>query len=133
MLQQIADYLAGLPAIHELVGERVYARRAFRTTQLPRITIDQVEERFAHTMAGPDAIRRPRIQVDVWGTDPDDVDTIAQRVLAILDGYRGDIGGITMQGIFADGQRNGTERRSTATEELIHRVTIDFEVRATKD
>lgn len=133
MLQAIADYLIGLPAVNELVGERVYVRRAFRTTTLPRITLDRIGEDFAHTMAGRDGIARPRIQIDVWATTIDDADDIADRLEAILDGYRGDIGGVTMQGIFQRDRRDGFETRSDATQNVIHRVTMEFEVRATRD
>lgn len=83
-----------VPAI-AAIGDRVYPRRLPRDPVLPAITYRRIDTaQRVRSQSGPSGLVTPRIQFDIWATDPDVADQVAEALRLRLDGYRGQMGDV---------------------------------------
>jgi hypothetical protein len=115
-------FLLGDAAVAAAVGGArifpVVLPQAERRVSLVYARISDVGD---HHMEGPSGLARPRYQLDAYAAQPDDADSLARLVKARLDGYRGPMGSIAVQGVFFDGARDDYQ-----SEAKLHRVSQDF-------
>jgi len=76
------------------LGDRVYPRRLPRDAVLPAVTYRRIDTVRGRSHSGPDGLATPRIQLDIWATDPDVADAIAEAIRIRIDGYRGQMGDV---------------------------------------
>jgi Protein of unknown function (DUF3168) len=74
-----------------------------------------------HTTLGPSGLARPRMQIDAWAATPDEAAALANLVKDRVDGYRGLMGTVPVQGVFfAD------EREDYQSDIDMHRMSRDY-------
>jgi len=106
-----------VPSVAIVFGDFVQGR------PYPCVVCDVVSGFEDMTHAGPNGLLQGRVQVDCYSNDYTQVWAIADRVVELLNGYRGGSFG----GIF---HRNQSGRREGATNEADrpYRVSLDFEI-----
>jgi hypothetical protein len=72
-------------------------------------------------MQGASGLARPRYQIDAYAPKADDANALADLVKARLDGYRGPMGAITVQGVFFE-----TERDDYQADAKLYRASRDY-------
>lgn len=119
-------------SVYQIVADRIYHKRAFQNSGLPRIVVTTVSDRDGYTLGGSDGLNRARVQVDCYADESEvgatTADDIADAVLDLLTGYSGTLGIYTVQGVFRLDRREGQEPRVDGSDEVIDRVSIDLEV-----
>lgn len=89
-----------------LIGDRIYPQVLPQDPTLPAVTYRRISAIRVRSQDGPSGVARPRYQLDAWSRSYAEADAVAAAVRTRLDGYRGDIGGETIQGAFADVDRD---------------------------
>jgi hypothetical protein len=111
------------------VGSRIYPQQLPQGATFPAIRYLMVSDPPEHTQSGRSSLRHPRYQFDCFDQDLDGHDgylgakTLADGVMAALDGYKGAMGNTTCQAGF---QENGQDNFDPETGR--HWVTVDFEI-----
>lgn len=92
--------LIGYAALAALVGDRVYPLVLPQGKPRPAITYQLITPVPSDEMRSKGVIERSRWQVSVWGTTYLEAKSVAEQVVACLDGFTGLLGaGITTKGI----------------------------------
>lgn len=120
--EALRDYLAADSAIEQLVSGRIHASRLPDKPTLPAVVYRVVTNAGAISHDGPVELRNPRVQLDVWGARPADIEPVAEAITEALLGYRGPMGDVeyTAGWVFAD----STDLYEQDTG--LYRVSMDF-------
>lgn len=106
-----------------LVGERIWPNRIEQFEAMPAITYLRVSTPRTKSHGGPSGLASPRIQVNCWGSDATTARQVAEAVRRKVDGWSGVAGGVRVDGIFVDGDRDDLD-----TERGIQRIILDLRV-----
>lgn len=68
----------------------------------PSVTYVEVSGQGDHHMEGPSGLASARVQFNAWADNPDDAYSLGLKLKAAIDGYKGTIEDVTVQGVFAD-------------------------------
>lgn len=90
--QAVVDQLENDPAIASLLGDRIYPVIAPATAALPFATWRRQAVQREQTLAGPMGMPTVTLAVDLFDTTYAGVRQAADRVRAVLDGFRGAVG-----------------------------------------
>lgn len=83
-------HLQARPGLVALVGDRVYPRKMPPDPVFPLVLYTRVSTPpRGLTHSGPVGLAEPRIQFDVWATDPLDADAVAEQLRLAVHGFRG--------------------------------------------
>lgn len=102
----LTAYLQADAGVSAIVGNRISPYSGAEKFARPKLTYWRIDTQRQFTNQGPTYTPRTRIQFDAWA---DDYLTCKQILIAIrqaLDGYRGTMNGITIQGIHALDERD---------------------------
>ncbi len=124
MKEQITSYLLAFAGLTELVGNRVQWARRPQASALPAVVLNGIGGVPDYIMSGPSGLVSSRVQIDCWGATYASAEAVSRQVLARLNGVRFISGGVTFQGIFAEGESDSHEVAPGGTD--IYRVTRDF-------
>ena len=102
-------------------GSRIYPVVLEQGQRGASIVYNRVTGQGDHHMEGPSGLSRPRYQIDAYAPFPDDANTLADLVKDRLDGYRGLMGAVMVQGCFFE-----TERDDYQPDIDLHRVSRDY-------
>lgn len=72
-------------------------------------------------MAGPSGLSRPRFQIDAWAANQDDAATLANLIKDRIDGYRGLMDTVPVQGVFFVDEREDYQQDID-----MHRMSRDY-------
>ncbi len=100
---------------------RMYPLRLSQGASLPAITYQRVSGPREYDLAGPTGRARPRMQVDCWATSYSAVKDLASKVIKVLNGLNGNMGGEQVHGVTLEGERDGFE-----DETEYRRVILEF-------
>lgn len=124
MLELQAD-----PTIDSLCGGRIYHLSKPADAVHPCITFLRAGTNRGKTLDGPDTLSEVRVQFDCWHVTSDgssasaQVKALAEAVRSVLDGFRGDMQGETVQYCHLESEYDlGDIDGDTKT----RRVTMDF-------
>lgn len=119
-------------AITAIVGTRIFPfsppQKDSSLSDFPRVTYFRVSGERGHSLDGPWGLTTVRLQVDSWALRYEMARALADAVRLSLDGYRGSIADVNVQGVFIDSEQDLTEPPQHAEEELVYRVTQDYRV-----
>lgn len=104
-------------------ASRIYPNRLPQGVTLPAIRYFEVSDPPEHTHSGRSKLRHPRWQLDCFGGTYFDARTLAGQVIALMDGYKGGMGGAQCQAGFAE---NAKDNHDPDTDR--HWVSLDFEI-----
>lgn len=107
----LADIRVGLrahllsdAAITAIVVDRVFPLKMPQGVTQASIVYARISGQGDHTMQGASGLARPRIQIASWAPSADVADALARLVKARIDGFRGQMGGVAVQGVFFDSE-----------------------------
>jgi len=89
----------------------------------PAITYTRVSTFQPTILDGVDTLTEVRVQFDIWGTSVGSVKNAASDLRTLLNGYRGDLGGVTIQYCKFDDENDFAEIDGDLES---RRVSMDF-------
>jgi len=104
-------------------GARIFPVVLAEGEKRPSLVYNTITETTDHHTQGPSGLVMVRMQLDAYAQLPDDADTLARAVKDHLDGYRGPMGAIAVQGAFAE-----TARTDYQSEPKLYRVSRDYRI-----
>jgi hypothetical protein len=119
-------FLLGDASIFDAVGGALPVPRIFpvvlpQGVKDPSIVYTRISGQGDHHMQGASGLARPRYQIDAYARKAEDANALADLVKARLDGFRGAMGAVNVQGVFFE-----TERDDYQAESELHRVSRDY-------
>ncbi len=143
----LAAFLRADPQVGNLTGGRVEPFRAAQGAAFPRLTYQRVSTTRVRSNDGPCHLATARIQLDCWGEGPDgydDAKLLADKVRKArggaagrpvdpdrygqLDGFRGLMNGVAVQGAFLDDDLDDGENPAFGDDRSVFRVTMDLTI-----
>jgi hypothetical protein len=121
MLEQLRTFLIADAPLQALVVDRVHPLVLPQKPALPAITLQTVSALEGAHSEGADGLARPRVQIDAWSERYRSAVEVADRVKALLHGYRGALGDRQCAGAFFADRRDLYE-----ADAKLHRVSQDF-------
>lgn len=117
-----ASFLLDQGAVVSLIGERLWASRLPDKPVLPAVVYRVVTNLGAIDHEGAVELRNPRVQLDVWGRKPSEIEPIADALTEALLGYRGPMGEVDYTaGWVLEDTTDMYEEEST-----LYRISMDF-------
>lgn len=129
----LAAWIASQTDIVALIADRYGPIDEMQTDVYPQVTYTVISHPSGFTMAGPDGLATPRVQIDVWDKNPDSCKNIAFLIHGNqdnprLDGYSGVLGGVTVQNVMRMDMRDLHENPVHGESTGIYRRSMDFEI-----
>jgi hypothetical protein len=125
MTAALRDRLANA-AIAGLVGGRVYRMWRPQGDPLPSISFKVIDQGRAYHHGAADDLERPRVQFDIWGASPGQVDAVRAALIDELEP------GATEGGVSFDHakliSRIDFDPEEDASGLLVHRTSLDFHI-----
>ena len=116
-------HLTNDPGVNALVGSRVFPLHLSQGAALPAISYQRISGPREYDLAGPTGRSRPRMQIDCWANSYSTVKNLASKVILSLNGLNGDMGGVNVDGIELEGERDGFEETTE-----YKRVILEFKI-----
>lgn len=104
-----------------LAGSRLYPQKLPQGSTLPASVYQQVSEVGDMAHDGPLDLFKPVYQFDCYGNSLSQAKTLALTLRQQLNGYKGTVGGVTIEGVFFV---NMVDDFGDALE--VYRVSVDF-------
>jgi hypothetical protein len=109
-------------AIAAVVGSRVHSVRLPSGVPAgPSIVYNLITESTDRHMTGPSGLVISRFQIDAWATSADAANNLGLLIKERLDGFRGTVESVVIQGIFSEDARNDYDSAANA-----HRAQRDY-------
>lgn len=120
----IYELLATARDLPDLVGTRIYPERLPQKGLVyPAIVYHKGGGVRSYSNDGDSGFNRALYQFDVWADTLELAGQVAEKLRLVLSGFRGDGLGISIQGIFCDGEEEGWD-----DEREKYFVSLDFTV-----
>ena len=116
-------HLTNDTGVNALVGSRVYPLQLSQGAALPAISYQRISGPREYDLAGPTGRSRPRMQIDCWANSYSTVKNLASKVISSLNGLNGNMGGVDVDGIELEGERDGFEETTE-----YKRVILEFKI-----
>lgn len=101
--QAIIGYLKEHPAVRAVLGGRIYPLVLPQNLDTyPAAVVIRVDATRSHTKLGPSGLAEARIQCSVWSPRLLDSVSGADAIREALDGYRGEMNGVSIGNIRSD-------------------------------
>ena len=105
--QALRDYLAGIPAITNVVGRDIYAGRRPEDAGAFCILIQQSSASSReYNLDGEDSCFAPRVEIDIWGRGNfahQRIVELADEIRRKISGYSGPMGDLSVGVVIVDG------------------------------
>ncbi len=109
-----------------LVGTRIHPHALRHGEAFPAITFLQVGSVNVRTLGNNRRCRRPRVQLDCWASKPSEARTVAEAVIAALDGFSGTLGGLGGLPVVSCLLQN--DMALADPDPKLYRVMLEFEI-----
>lgn len=86
----------------------------------------KISEQHYHTLTLSSGVATARVQIDVWGTDEDQVETAAEAIRLVLQSYAGPVGSITVLGITLDNVVSLPEQPTDGSSQWRQHLACDY-------
>lgn len=125
MEEALIATLLGAAGVAALVGTKVHPGARPQVSMLPALIFNRISGARSYTSDAPDGLVESRVQIDAYANSYAAAKILARAAQSTLSGLRGAHHGVTFQGVFMEGVRDGFEGESP---ERIYRVSMDFTV-----
>lgn len=78
-----------------LLGTRIYPVKLPQGVKLPALTYRRASRSGQYTFGGAVKLPAVRLEITTWHSDYKEVKSVAEKLRVELDGYTGDLGGVT--------------------------------------
>lgn len=113
-----------------LVAQRIYWGALPQGVTRPAIVLYRISGAAGRHMQGSDRLTDALVQIDVQALNvnegPQSLWAIRDVLIALLDNYRGQQGGVFFQGIFLQGERQASDELVGGG--LVHLCQLDFNI-----
>jgi len=89
-----------------LIGARMYPVILPQAAVMPALTYQYITGDSVLSNDGPTGLEHPFFQVDAWGETYASMNALFEAVRILLNGFQGDAGGVSVQGIFLARKRD---------------------------
>jgi len=100
-------FLLANAGVTALVGERVFVTVAPQDAALPLVVLKRVSTPRVYAQTGPSGLAWPRVQITARAARQAEAVAVAKAVRQAVSGYRGSMGGVPVQAVFVDTERDG--------------------------
>jgi hypothetical protein len=118
-------HMLGYPGVTNAIGSRVYPAPLPQGATLPAVTYHDVSNVGSTSNDGPDCLERARYQLDHWAETKEEATRIERLTRAVLSGYSGRWGALTIGGVF---RRNSWTLYEPETQ--LWRAITDYQINA---
>lgn len=120
--------LLGNAGVTALAGQRVYWRLVPQGVATGSwVVMHRVSGQRDYTTQAPSGLVSSRVQVDCVGASYGAAKVLARAVVAAAGGYRGTVGGMAIQGIFIDAERDDDDS-NTGDVATRFRTSLDLQI-----
>ncbi len=91
-------------AINAITGSRVYPVKMEDNPTFPAITFQRISSTREQTMSGRVSYCSALYQIDSWSVSYDVTRDLASKIFALLEGFRGTISSVDIQGILSQNE-----------------------------
>lgn len=102
-------FLSADPVVSALVTAngiaRIYPIKMPEGVKLASVVYTRISGQSEYTMQGPDGLARSRMQIDAWAPTAPAASALANVVKDAINGYRGTMGSVVVQGVFMENER----------------------------
>lgn len=117
-------HLTADAAVTALVGKRVYpSDRLPQNVTLPAISFFDFSGQEMMNLNAPDNLVNTKTQLSCWDRTVKGVEALSVLVRASVNGLRGSLGGLAVQGVFIVDRRGSFEKESR-----LYRVDFDLSI-----
>lgn len=102
----LRTFLLADAAIAALVGTRIYPVKLPQGVSGTSLILNEISGQGDHHMQGASGLVTVRMQIGAWATTADGAHALFLAVKEAIDGYRGLMGDVTVQGVFIDSWRD---------------------------
>ncbi len=124
--------LSGWTELVDLVGgssnPRIWPNIAPQGALEPYVVPSMISRVGERNMAGPSSLAVAFVQVDVFATDPEDLEAVSKSVRTAMDGYRGVIAGLKVSSIVLQDEQFTTDEREPGSGETTERNRMTFAI-----
>jgi hypothetical protein len=117
------SYVTGDVAVGGLIGARMYPVILPQDPTYPAVRYAVVSAPREHDHDGPNGLVRARVQVDVYGVTYASVKAVKEAIRGRLDGFRGNMAGVTVGSAHLLSERDGFEDSAGVFD-----VSFDFSI-----
>lgn len=98
----LTQFLLSKSIITDIVGTRIFPQHISNIdgAKFPAISYTRTGRTRVTTHSGHAGLSRPMIQIDCWAKTHDEVVDLGNRVVAVLDGFRGLMNGTRVDAVF---------------------------------
>ena len=119
--------LGSEPALSSALGDRIAWFEAQRGwTEYPQLVLQEIDPGREYTHDGPDGLDQPRVQFDIYATDPADLQTVEAALMTEMEQAETDAGDTRFHFGFLVLRRFG-EVEDLPDQRRLFRLTMDFE------
>jgi hypothetical protein len=124
---QVRAFLLAIPAVTDIVGERIFPAPAPQNTASPFVTFSRITADRNYTIYGPDKLTGGLLQIDCWSDAPEYqgsyriAKSLGIAVRQALHGFRGMMGALRIQETTIEAERDIFE-----AQDHTRRVSFDF-------
>jgi hypothetical protein len=115
MEEGIIAKLLATSGVTDLVSQRVSPGRRPQASALPAITLTTISGAPVYTDDGESGLASASIEINCWGETYSSAKAVARAVKAALSAFAGEAGGVTVQNILLDAERDFSESGSNAS------------------
>ncbi|MBL4702090.1 MAG: DUF3168 domain-containing protein [Phycisphaeraceae bacterium] len=119
----IFSHLSGNAAVSALVASRIHPVTLPQSVTFPALSYRRISGQRVNHLAGSSGLQHPRIQMSAWSKTYSQAKNITENVRLSLEGFRGTMGTIQVDGVVFLGDHDLYEDET----ELYH-IASDFEI-----
>ena len=124
--EAIIGHLLDTMGVSALVSNRVYPLSLPQGRTLPAMTVQRVSGAPLYADDGEAGLVNPRVQVDCWGATYAAAKLSARAAVTALSAYVGDMGGVEVQYVLLEDERDMPRESGANAAEYVFRVSLDF-------
>ena len=110
------------------LGTRVYPIRIPQNPTYPALAYQRISTPRIMSHSGASKLAKPRIQLTLWATSYSSLKTLSEALRALLVGYRGTVGGVSIQALFFDSERDEYDTETQIFQRFIDLIIHHSEV-----
>lgn len=119
----LVNILLNTSAITAIVGTKIFPIVSKETVQLPCITFEKISGSRVHRMEGASRLALPVYQIDAYASTYAQVDTLADKIRTALNGYKGTVSSVNINGIILQDEEHIYEEEAE-----VFRVSFQFRI-----
>lgn len=110
------------------LGSRVYPLRIPQNPTYPALAYQRISTPRIMSHDGASKLAMPRIQLTLWASTYSSLKAVSEALRGLLIGYRGTVGGVVIQGIFFDSERDEFDTTTQIFQRFIDLIIHHSEV-----